>query len=124
MIHSVAPFVNYVFAPYARYENPAVIENELADYIRSSEVNLSTLFLNYALLLQSAAGSIDEASEKALEAYIARYPDSYLALSLLYLFYKSYKDSAQDLKADQMRDQIEKVAIKRGMQIIVEIDEE
>ncbi len=123
MIHNVAPFVSYVFAPYARYENPAVIENELADYIRSSEINLSTLFLNYALLLQSAAGSIDEASEKALEAYIARYPDSYLALSLLYLFYKSYKDSAQDSKADQMRDQIEKVAIKRGMQIIVEIDD-
>jgi len=122
MIHHVAPFVSYAFAPYARYENPAGIENELADYIRSSRANLSTMFFNYALLLQSAAGSIDEAGEKALEAYIARYPDSYLALSLMYLFYNSYKDSAQDAKADQMLKQIENIAVKRGMQIIVGSD--
>ncbi len=119
MIHHVAPFVGYAFAPYARYEDPAVMQNELAAYIRSSEVNLSALFFNYALLLQSAAGSIDEGSEKALEAFIERYPDSYPALSLMYLFYKSYKDSAQESKADQMRKQIETIAVKRGMQIIV-----
>ncbi len=80
------------------------------------------MILNSALVLNAAASSVTESSERAFEAYLLKYPDSYYSLSLRYMFYKFYKESEQYEKAEKLLKEIETVGRKRGIELITGSD--
>jgi hypothetical protein len=80
------------------------------------------MILNYALILAASAGSVDESSERAMQAYLLQYPESYYSLKLRYLFYKYYRESQQTDKAENLRRELEKIGSKRGIELIVAPD--
>ena len=57
-----------------------------------------------------------------MEAYLAKYPESYYSLQLRYLFYKYYKESGQDKKAEKLSKDLEKIGRARGIELIIEPD--
>ena len=77
------------------------------------------MILNYALILAASAGTVDESSEKAMEAYLSKYPESYYSLQLRYLFYKFYKESGQTKKAEKLAKELDKIGSKRGIELII-----
>jgi hypothetical protein len=74
---------------------------------------------NYALLLAASASTVDESSEKATDAYLSKYPESYYSLQLRYLFYKFYRESGQTRNAERLAKDLEKIGSKRGMELII-----
>ena len=90
----------------------------MTSYIKQSPANLSAMILNYALVLTSAAGSVDEDDEKALNAFLSKYPDSYYSIFLRYYFYKFYKENGMPEKGKGLLKEIQNIAEKRGMVII------
>ena len=122
MIHYMAPFLAYALVPSIEYDAPTAIKTDLAGYIRQSPMNLSSMLLNYNLILHAASGSVDESSEKAMLAYFKKYSDSFFSLSLRYLLYKFYKESNQGKKAEQLTKELANIARKRMMKLIVEPD--
>jgi hypothetical protein len=80
------------------------------------------MILNYAFVIVASAANVDETSEKAMEAYLVKYPESYYSLQLRYLFYKYYKESGQTKKAEKMAKELEKIGKKRGIELIIEPD--
>jgi hypothetical protein len=119
MIHNIAPFLSMGLVPTARYEAPVAMKTDLPSYIKQSTTNISSMVFGYTLLLNAAGGSVDESSEKAMEAYLSKYPEGYFSLSLRYLFYKFYQESAQKQKADKLLAELESIAQKRKMELIV-----
>ncbi len=119
LTHTIAMF----FAPFvvvaAEYDFSVVQKTDLVSYIRQSPSNVSSMILNYAFVLNASADSVDESAEKAMEAYLLKYPESYYSLSLRYLFYKFYKENEQAEKAEQLTKELEKIAKKRGVEIII-----
>ena len=80
------------------------------------------MVFGYMLLLNAAGGSVDESSEKAMEAYLSKYPQGYFSLSLRYLLYKFYEESGQKQKAEKLMAELESIAQKRKMDLIVDPD--
>ncbi|MBI3755075.1 MAG: hypothetical protein HY265_02800 [Deltaproteobacteria bacterium] len=97
-------------------------KNDLANYIKQSQTNISSMAMNYMLILNVSASSVTESSEKAMQAYLAKYPESYYSLLLRQMFYKFYKENMQDEKAKQLLTEIKNIAQKRKMEIITEPD--
>jgi hypothetical protein len=81
------------------------------------------MILNYAFIIAASAANVDESSEKEKEAYLAKYPESYYSLQLRYLFYKFYKESGQTKKAETLAKELDKVATKWGIEVIIGLDE-
>jgi len=119
---NMALFFSMALFPAARYETLSVSKTDLTTYIQQSSASISSMVFNYGLLLQAAAGSVDESSEKAMEAYLSKYPDGYFSLSLGYLFFKFYRESDQKKKADILLAELDNIARKRGMKLIVNPD--
>lgn len=118
-LHVMAPYLTLAIAPTAEWDRSVAMKTDLSGYIEEGPTNLSSMFLGYSLILEASAGSVDESSEKALHAYLLKYPDGYFSLSLRYLFYKFYKESDQDTKSDQLLQEFENIARNRKMEIIV-----
>lgn len=119
MLHRIAPFFSMVLVPTARYEASVAMKTDLSSYIKHSPTNISSMVFGYMLLLNAAGGSVDESSEKAMEAYLSKYPQGYFSLSLRYLLYKFYEESGQKQKAEKLMAELESIARKRGMELIV-----
>lgn len=111
---SLVPTAEYIFSP----DKPI----DLVDKIKQSPSDFSSMILNYALILAASAGTVDEASEKAMEAYLSKYPESYYSLQLRYLFYKFYKESEQTKKAERLVKELGKIASKRGIEFLISPD--
>lgn len=97
-------------------------KNDLANYIKQSQTNISSMILNYMLILNASASSVTESSEMTMQAYIAKYPDSYYSLLLRQMFYKFYKENNQPERAKQLLTEIKNIAQKRKMEILTEPD--
>ena len=123
MFHNITPFfMTFFFSPAAKFETDIAMKTGLSDYFKMSPKNVCSMFFNFSLLLSSAGGSVDESSERAMEVYLLKYPESYGALLLRYLFYKYYKESDQKQKAEALFVELEGIGRKRGMTFIVSPD--
>jgi hypothetical protein len=119
---NMALFLSMALVPASRYETLVVTKTDLTDYIKQGPANISSVVFAYGLLLQSAGGSVDKSSEEAMRAYLSKYPEGYFSLSLRYLFVKFYRESDQKQKADTLLAELENIARKRGMELIVNPD--
>lgn len=119
---SIFPFLAFVLAPTAEYDFAIAMKTDPADYIKQSQANLSTRILNYFLVLNISAGSVDESSERALEAYITKYPEGYHSLLLRYMFYKFYRENGMDEKAERLFKEIKEIERKRKIELIIAPD--
>lgn len=120
--YSIAPYLSIFLVPTAEYDLSAVERTDLSNYIRQSPTDLASMILNYSLVINASASSVNESSEKVLESYLMRYPDSYYSLSLRYLFYKFYKKGGQTQKAAQLVKDLQKIVDKRGIELIIQPD--
>ena len=115
----IFPFIAVSLVPTAEFVFSDDKPINLDDRIRQSLTDLSSMILNYGLILNASASTVDESSEKAMEAYLSKYPESYYSLQLRYLFYKFYKESGQKKKAEKLAKDLEKIASKREMRLII-----
>ena len=122
MTPNMALFFSMALSPAARYETLVAMKTDLSTYIQQSTANISSMIFNYGLLLQAAGGSVDKSSEKAMKAYLLKYPEGYFSLSLRYLFFKFYQESGQKKKANMLLADLDNIARKRGMALIVNPD--
>ena len=122
LTHHVTPFLVLVLVPGAEYLFSQDKPVDLVGKIQQSPSDLSSMILNYALIITMSAANVDESSEKAMEAYLAKYPESYYSLQLRYLFYKYYKESGQDKKAEKLSKDLEKIGRARGIELVIEPD--
>lgn len=120
--YSIAPYLSIFLVPTAEYDFSVVERTDLSNYIRQSPTDLASMILNYSLVLNASAGSVDESSEKAMEAYLSKYPESYYSLQLRYLFYKFYKESGQIQRAEKLAKELDKIGSKRGIELIIDPD--
>jgi len=113
------PFAALFLVPTTQYDFSLMEKADFAHTIKQSPTDLASMIQNYALVLATSASSVTESSEKAMEAYLSKYPESYYSLSLRYLFYKFYKENEQTKKAERMAKELEGIGKKRGMEIII-----
>lgn len=104
--------------PTAEYDLTIAMKKDIVGYIKQSQTNLSSIILNYSLILNASASSVTESSEKAMEVYISKYSESYFSLSLGHVFYRFYKENGQDEKAKKLQKDLYKIAEKRGIKLI------
>jgi hypothetical protein len=119
MLQSILPFLYVSLFPVMECESNLVSQTSLTEYIKKSPNNVSSMFFNYSLILSAAGESIDEPSEQAMTAYIAKYPDSYCALLLRYMFYNYYIESSQKKKAETLMLELKAIGKKRGMRLVI-----
>ena len=119
LTHHFFPFLALSLVPTAEFIFSPDKQIDLVEKIKQSPPDFSSMILNYALILAASAGTVDESSEKAMEAYLSKYPESYYSLQLRYLFYKFYKGSGQTKKAERLAKELEKIASKRGIELII-----
>jgi hypothetical protein len=119
MTHHFFPLLAIGLAPAVGYIVSSGKSIDLVDWIKQSPPDLSSMIQNHALILATSAGTVDESSEKAMEAYLSKYPESYYSLQLRYLFYKFYRESGQKQKAEKLAKDLEKIGRKRGMELII-----
>jgi hypothetical protein len=119
MIHKTVPFLMPHFVTIAKFETPLIMKSDLSGYIKQSTKNFTSMVVGYILVLEAAKDTVDEPCERAMHAYISKYPDGYLTLSLRYLFYEYYKRSNQKQKAEVLLQEIQSTARKRGMTLFV-----
>jgi len=119
LAHHITPFLVLVLVPGAEYlfsqDKPA----DLVSKIQQSPSDLSSMILKYAFVVAASAATVDESSEKAMEAYLAKYPECYYSLQLRYLFHKYYRESGQNKKAEKLAKEVDKIARKRGIEVII-----
>lgn len=116
----LVPIMAVIFTPIAEYELAGVNETNLPSLIKQSTPGISGMIFNYSILLNFSAGSVNESSEKAFNAYLERYPEGFCAQSLRYKLYRFYKNNEQGDKAKAVLAELEKINKKRGMKLLSE----
>ncbi|MBI5096093.1 MAG: hypothetical protein HZB32_00280 [Nitrospirae bacterium] len=109
--------------PLAKYDMAIAEKADPVAFIKQSPSNISSMVLNFSLVLNASVGSVTDSSEKAMRAYLVKYPESYYSLVLRQMFYRFYWESGQEEKARQILGEMKKIAEKRKMEIITEPDE-
>jgi len=117
--NQLTPFIAMFLVPTTQYDFSLFEKVDFAHTVKQSPTDLASMIQNYALVLAASASLVNESSERAMEAYLTKYPESYYSLSLRYLFYKFYKENEQIRKAERMARELESIANKRGMEIII-----
>ena len=112
------PLLALLFAPVVGDEFTSSQQGDLEKAIRQSPPDLGSMVKNYALIIEVSKSSVTPSSEKALEAYLAKYPESYFSLSLRHLLSRFYKENGKIPKARRLDQELAKIARKRGMQIL------
>jgi hypothetical protein len=120
--HPMATLSILFLSPEAEYAFSIVQEGDLAKHIRQSPPDIGSMAMNYALVLNISAASVTDESERAMAAYLSKYPDGYYSLPLRYLFYKFYKENGQAKKSETLLKDLEKISKKRGIELIVRAD--
>ncbi len=117
--NQLTPFLAMFLVPTTQYDFSFLEKVDFAHIIKQSPTDLASMIQNYALVIAASSSSVNESSERAMEAYLSKYPESYYSLSLRYLFYKFYRENEQTKKAERMARELESIAKKRGMEIII-----
>ncbi len=115
----VIPLLAMLLVPTVEYDFALAEKSDFSNLIKLSSTDIGSMIQNYALVLAVSASLVNESSERAMEVYLSKYPESYYSLSLRYLFYKFYKENEQIRKAERMARELESIAKKRGMEIII-----
>jgi hypothetical protein len=95
------------------------MKSDLTTYIKQSPYNIASESMNFMLALSASASTIDETSEKAMNAYLSKYPDSYYSLILGSAFYKYYKENGIVDKERALLKELQKIAKKRRMELVL-----
>lgn len=117
---SVLQMLSLVLVPTAEYEiNIAMKKTDLPTYIKQSPSNLASETMNFMLALGASSSTIDESSEKAMNTYLSKYPDSYYSLILGSAFYKHYKENGIIEKEKALLKELQEIAKKRRMELVL-----
>lgn len=111
-----------VFLPSAKLDFAIAEREGLASFIKHSPTNISSMILNYMLIVNASASSVTESSEKAMQIYLSKYPAGYYSLLLRQMFYRFYKETGQDGKARQLLAEMKGITEERKMELITEPD--
>jgi tetratricopeptide (TPR) repeat protein len=123
MIAFVVPSMQFEYALIAdtdTHDSPDA--SKLVDYIMESPEDIGSSIMNYVFVLSSAAGEIGQEQEQLMEAYLAKYPESYYSLKLRYMFSEYYRENGQPKKSKRLLREMKTVANKRGIEILTEAD--
>lgn len=118
----VMSFFVMFFVPTAEQDMKIAMKQGLANYIKHTPANMSNMFLDYFLVFNASASSVTEDSEAAMNAYVRKYPEGYYSFLLGAGFYKFYKESGQTDKANQLLKQLEGMAKKRRIELVLAAD--
>lgn len=115
----VFQMLSHVLAPTAEYDMNIAMKSDLPAYIKQSSSCLSSEHLNFMLVLSASGSTIDETSEKAMNAYLSKYPDSYYALILGSAFHKYYKENGMVEKEKVLLKELQNIAKKRKIELVL-----
>lgn len=107
-------------AAATEYDLESLQKIGLVKYIEQSPVNLSSMIMNYAFILNAASGTLDESVEKALKLYLKKYPESYYSLLLRHFFYRLYKENNMDGKSLSLLKELTEIAKKRQIRLVTD----
>jgi tetratricopeptide (TPR) repeat protein len=116
---SVLQMLSLFLVPTAEYDMSIAMKSDLTTYIKQSPYNIASESMNVMLALSASASSIDETSGKAMNAYLAKYPDSYYSLILGAAFYKYYKENGIVDKERALLKELQNIAKKRKMELVL-----
>lgn len=116
------PFITIILVPTYQFDFINQPPQNVASYIKKNSANFPNMITEFMLIIGSSAGTVTDESEEAMKIYIKKYPESYYSMILRAAFYKFYKENQQDEKAGKLLTDIEKIAKKRGMEIISKAD--
>lgn len=115
----VFQMLSHVLAPTAEYDMNIAMKSDLSTYIKQSSSCLVSEHLNFMLVLNASGSTIDETSEKAMNAYLSKYPDSYYTLILGAAFHKYYKENGMVEKEKALFKELQNIAKKRKVELIL-----
>jgi hypothetical protein len=117
-------YLSMLAPPMARYGYSG-IDSTVPDpisMISKSTKDFGSMILNFAVVVNSPAGSSDSVQEKAAMAYLAKYEDGYFAMVLRTMLIKNYKENDEIAKAAALTEEVRNLAAKRGMRVLLEGD--
>lgn len=114
----VLQLIGFTLVPASYYEMESAVKTNLPTRIKQGSSDLGTEVLNFLFVINASASSIDESSEKAMEAYLQRYPDGYFSLVLGAAFYRNYKDNGFVEKEKRMLEKLQDIAKRRKIDLI------
>lgn len=115
----VLQMLSHVLAPTTEYDMNIAMKSDLPAYIKQSSPCLASETLNFMLVLSASGSAVGESSEKAMNAYLAKYPDSYYALILGAAFHKYYKENGMVEKEKALFKELQNIAKKRKIELIL-----
>lgn len=115
----VFQMLSHILAPTAEYDMNIAMKSDLPIYIKQSSSCLASEHLNFMLVLSASGSNIDETSEKAMNAYLSKYPDSYYALILGSAFHKYYKKNEMVEKEKALFKELQNIAKKRKIELML-----
>jgi hypothetical protein len=119
LTHSIIPLSILFLSPTAAYDFPLIQEGDLVSHIKQSPPDIGSMAMNYALVLNISAASVTDKSERAMAAYLSKYPEGYYSLQLRYLFYIFYKENGRTKKGEPLLRDLQTVGKKRGIGFIL-----
>lgn len=119
---STLPFITIIMVPTYQIDFINQPPQDIASYIKNNPAKFPSMITEFMLIIGSAAGTVTNESEEAMKAYIKKYPESYYSMILRGAFYRFYKENQQEGKANKLLADIEKIAKKRGIEIISKAD--
>lgn len=105
------------------YQSSFSETGDIISALKKEPANFTSEMADYTLILTTYASSVDASADKAINAYITKYPDSYYSLLLRAIFHKHYQESEQVQKADELLQEIKAITKERGMELIIGPDE-
>lgn len=108
--------------PEMDYAGHLAEKTGLHTFIKTSPANIHQMLLEYMLIVNATAGSMNPSAQQALAAFLAKYPDSYFSLSLRNLLVRYYKQNEDEVKANQYMQELTDIARSRHMELITEPD--
>lgn len=119
---SIWQMLTLVLVPTAEYDMTNAMKSDLPAYIKQSPSNFASETMNFMLALSASASTIDETSEKAMNFYLSKYPDSYYSLILGSAFYKYYKENGMPEKEKPLLKELQNIAKKRKVELVLDPD--
>lgn len=118
----VAEFFVLMFVPQIEMATQMPGQEDLLKHIKQTDTQMEEMFLELSWIINASTGSVTPSSEKALEAFLMKYPDQYWSFLLGGAFYDFYRKNGQSDKADRLFNHLSKLAEKRGIDLVIPPD--
>ncbi len=120
MFATVFPEQEYIF------ENKSfVLENNnlnMEAFIKHNAASTYSMLLEGGLLTGGLTAITDDSIQRAAEAFLKKYPDSYLSLATGFLLSQNFLKNGDAEKAQSHLDALKKTAKKRNIELVIEPD--